>query len=151
MSADEGTAPAAPDAFCSGPPTSNRYEPTQTTIQLSMIVVITSCAPTVPFNRPAIPASAAPASIAPKIETMISSRLGSSTTFGSSVAISTAAIAPERYCPLPPMLKRPQRNANATARPVSTSAVHSSSVCWRFAAAVDVMSSVFHGNQTRAS
>ena len=98
-----------------------------------------------------MPASAAPASIAPRIETMISSRPGRLTTFGSSVAISTAAIEPERYWPLPPMLKRPQRNANATARPVSTSAVQSSSVCSRFDAACDVMSSVFHGNQTRAS
>jgi hypothetical protein len=33
---------------------------------------------------------------------------------------------------------------------VSTSAVQSSSVCSRFAAACDVMSSVFHGNQTCA-
>jgi hypothetical protein len=64
--------------------------------------------------------------------------------------MSTAAIAPERYWPLPPMLKRPQRNANATARPVSASAVQSSSVCCRFAAAAEVMSSVFQGNQTRA-
>jgi hypothetical protein len=48
------------------------------------------------------------------------------------------------------MLKSPQRKANATARPVSTSAVQRSSVCSRFDAACDVMSSVFQGNQTRA-
>jgi hypothetical protein len=34
---------------------------------------------------------------------------------------------------------------------VRTSAVQRISVCWRFAAAVDVMSSVFQGNQTRPS
>ena len=39
--------------------------PTQIAIQLSMIVVITSCAPTVAFRKPAIPAQAAPASVAP--------------------------------------------------------------------------------------
>ncbi len=38
--------------------------PTQSAIQLSMIVVITSCAPTVAFRKPAIPAHAAPQSIA---------------------------------------------------------------------------------------
>ncbi len=39
--------------------------PTQIAIQLSMIVEITSCAPTVAFRKPAIPAHAAPASVAP--------------------------------------------------------------------------------------
>ncbi len=34
----------------------NRYEPTQIAIQLSMIVVITSCAPTVALRMPAMPA-----------------------------------------------------------------------------------------------
>ena len=38
--------------------------PTQIAIQLSMIVEITSLAPTVAFSRPAMPAHAAPASVA---------------------------------------------------------------------------------------
>ena len=52
-------------AFCSGPPSPNSHSPTQMAIQLSMIVVITSWAPTVAFITPAIPAQAAPASVAP--------------------------------------------------------------------------------------
>ena len=73
MSSEDGTAPAAPAApVWNGPPTSKKYEPTQTTIQLSMIVVITSWAPTVPFRRPAMPAMNAPASIAPSTITRIS-------------------------------------------------------------------------------
>ena len=42
--------------FCSGPPWPNRYEPTQIAIQLSMIVEITSWAPTVALRIPAMPA-----------------------------------------------------------------------------------------------
>ena len=42
--------------FCNGPPCPKRYEPTQIEIQLSMIVEITSCAPTVAFRIPAMPA-----------------------------------------------------------------------------------------------
>jgi hypothetical protein len=75
---------------------------------------------------------------------------GRSTTCGSSVAIRTEAIEPARYWPWPPMLKSPQRKAKATARPTRTRAVQRSSVCWRFAAACEERSSVFHGNQTRA-
>ena len=43
----------------------------------------------------------------------------------------TEATAPTMYWPWPPMLNRPQRNANATARPVKMSVVVSSRVCWR--------------------
>jgi len=43
----------------------------------------------------------------------------------------TATIAPVMYWPCPPMLKRPQRNANDTASPVRISVVVSSSVCDR--------------------
>ena len=42
--------------FCSGPPWPKRYDAVQIAIQLSMIVEITSCAPTVAFSRPAMPA-----------------------------------------------------------------------------------------------
>ena len=41
----------------------------------------------------------------------------------------TAANEPTMYWPWPPMLNRPQRKANATARPVRISGVVSSSVC----------------------
>ncbi len=41
--------------------------PTQIAIQFSMIVEITSCAPTAAFRKPAIPAQTAPASVAPAI------------------------------------------------------------------------------------
>ena len=54
-------------SFCSGPPRPNRNTPTQIAIQLSMIVEITSCAPTVAFRKPAIPAQSAPQSVATTI------------------------------------------------------------------------------------
>ena len=46
--------------FCSGPPSPKSHEPTQIATQLSMIVEITSWAPTVAFRNPAIPAQIAP-------------------------------------------------------------------------------------------
>ena len=60
-------------------------------------------------------------------------------------------IAPARYWPWPPMLNMPQRNANATASPVSTSGTQMISVCWRLQAASDSMSFEFHGNGMCAS
>jgi hypothetical protein len=121
------------------------------TIQLSMIVVITSWTPTVPFRSPAMPARIAPASMAPMTENAIRSPPGRSTAFGISVATNTAAIEPARYWPWPPMLNRPHRNANATARPVRTSPTQRMSVWIRFAASTDTKSLVSQGNQTRAS
>ena len=55
---------AALALFWSGPPVPSRYVPPQIAIQLSMIVVITSWAPTVALRKPAIPAHTAPASVA---------------------------------------------------------------------------------------
>src|SRR5215204_7754608 len=52
---------------CSGPPIPKSQLAVQNAIQLSMIVVITSCAPTVAFRSPAIPAHAAPATVATTI------------------------------------------------------------------------------------
>ncbi len=52
---------------CSGPPRPNRYFPRKIAIQLSMIVVITSCAPTLAFRIPAIPPQIAPARIAARM------------------------------------------------------------------------------------
>jgi hypothetical protein len=43
------------------------------------------------------------------------------------------------------MLNRPQRNANATARPVRISGVVHSSVCCRLIAAIVRSSSLIHG------
>ena len=54
-------------AFWSGPPSPNSHAPTQIAIQLSMIVEITSWAPTVALRKPAIPAQSAPASVAAPI------------------------------------------------------------------------------------
>ena len=47
----------------SGPPISTRYAPPKMAIQFSMIVVITSWAPTVAFKMPAIPPQMPPATI----------------------------------------------------------------------------------------
>src|SRR5690349_10927432 len=130
------------EGFWSGPLCPNRYDPTQTAIQLSMIVVITSCAPVVALSTPAIPAYAAPASVP-------ATRQTSTCTNGSRWAklepSQTAKYEPARYWPCPPMLNRPQRKANATARPVRMIGVVRSSVCWRFPAATDDVS---QGNQT---
>src|SRR3954471_11207240 len=62
--------------FCSGPPSPNSHTPTQIAIQLSMIVEITSLAPTVAFSTPAIPAHAAPAAQASTITRMTCSTCG---------------------------------------------------------------------------
>ena len=49
--------------------------------------------------------------------------------------IQTASTAPAMYWPVPPMLKRPQRKANATARPVRISVVVAIRVCCMLSAA----------------
>ena len=139
MSLEIGIDGCAP---CSGPPWPKRYEPTQTAIQLSMIVEITSWAPTVAFNRPAMPAHAAPAS-APITSTSRTCRNG--LRLANEEPSQTAKIVPARYWPCPPMLNIPQRNANATARAVRMIGVVVSSVCCKFCAAVDAVS---HGNHT---
>ena len=56
---DAGTERCEP---CSGPPSSNRYWLPKIAIQFSMIVEITSCAPTDALSAPAIPAHTAPPS-----------------------------------------------------------------------------------------
>src|SRR6266851_132600 len=129
------------DEFCSGPPCPNRYEPTQIEIQLSMIVEITSCAPTVAFRIPAMPAYTAPAS-APTTRHKVTCRNG--LRLENDEPSQTAKIVPARYWPCPPMLNIPQRNANATARPVRMIGVVRSSVCCRFCAAMDAVSNGNH-------
>ena len=96
-----------------------------------MIVVITSCAPVVAFSNPAMPPQAAPASVAAIIAMITCSGPGRPE---NQIPNCTAVIAPTVYWPLPPMLKRPQRKAKATARPVRISGVTMIRVCWRLSA-----------------
>ena len=90
------------------------------------MVVITSWAPTVALRIPAIPAHAAPASAAATTANVMWTKLFISE---NDEPIQIAKYAPMKYWPWPPMLKRPQRKANATASPVRTSVVQRISVC----------------------
>src|SRR5581483_5389982 len=128
--------------FCSGPCCPKSHSPTHTAIQFSMIVVITSWAPTVALRMPAMPANMAPAS-EPATRQNTMCRNGSRCT--NDVPIHTAKYEPTRYWPWPPMLKRPHRNAKARASAEQMIGVVISRVCWRFDAAID---DVFHQNQT---
>ena len=94
-----------------------------------MIVEITSCAPVVAFRKPAIPAQAAPASAAATIAEQDVREASASSTNETPTQFATTS--PTRYWPWPPMLKRPQRNAKATASPVRISVVVCSSVWLR--------------------
>ncbi|MCZ7587743.1 MAG: hypothetical protein M5U27_02530 [Gaiella sp.] len=116
------------------PPSPKRNIPIQSTVQLSMMVEITSCAPTVALRKPAIPPSSPPISV-PITSTRITCRYGFMPS--KDEPTQTARIAPARYCPWPPMLNSPQRNANATASPTRISVVVWMSVCWRLNAAVE--------------
>ena len=130
-------------SFWSGPSSPNRKTPTQMTVQLSMIVVITSWAPTVALRNPAMPASSAPAAV-PTTSARRTCAIG--LMLSNDEPTQTARIAPERYWPWPPMLNRPQRKANATASPTRMSVVVWISVCWRLNAAVTRSVPVTHGN-----
>ena len=111
-------------------------------IQLSMIVEITSWAPTVAFRNPAMPAQSAPQS-APAI---VAKRMWRSGFIpAKEEPIQTASTAPAMYWPVPPMLKSPHRKANATARPVRISVVVAIKVCCMFSAAWARSSPVTHG------
>ena len=141
--------PTTAVSFWSGPPSPNRNGPTQIAIQLSMIVEITSWAlrpwlSETPRCRPTPRRRAWRSTIA-----SVMCRNGFNPS--NDEPIHTAQMLPTMYWPWPPMLKRPQRNANATARPVRTSVVVTISVCWRLTAANDSKSLTFHGNQTFAS
>ena len=80
---------------------------------LSMIVEITSLTPRVVRRMPAIPAHAAPASMATMIAAMVFSLPGSQ----AAPAKAAAAKAATRYWPSTPMLNRFIRNPIAAATP----------------------------------
>ncbi len=65
---------------------------------------------------------------------------------GSEEPTQAATVGPTMYWPWPPMLNRPQRKANATARPQRISGVVSISVCCRFIAAIVRSSALVHGS-----
>ena len=100
-------------SFWSGPPRPNRNAPTQIAIQLSMIVEITSWAPTVAFRKPAMPAQQRAREHArdDREQDVQRGRAGPA----NAEPIQTPTIAPTRYWPWPPMLNMPHRKANATA------------------------------------
>ena len=112
-------------------------------IQLSMIVEITSCTPTVAFRTPAIPAHSAPASAASAIARTMCRTAGMPL---NDDPTQTATIAPSVYWPWPPMLNSPARKANATASPTRMSVVVWMSVCWSASAAVVRSAPLTHGN-----
>ena len=100
-----------------------------------MIVEITSFAPVVAFSTPAMPAHAAPASVAP---TIASRTCGKVLMPAKLTPIQFAMTRPTRYWPSPPMLNIPQRKAKATASPVKMSVVDWSSVWVRLYPAIEV-------------
>ena len=128
--------------FWSAPPCPTSQLPDHTAIQFSMIVEITSCAPVSAFSRPAMPAYAAPASVAAAI---VSTMCSGPFIRRNDEPTHNAKIEPTRYWPWPPMLKRPQRKPTETARPQSTSAVVRRSVCCRFVAANERSLPLTHG------
>src|SRR5256886_1005721 len=112
-----GSVPAmltmAPEpAAASGPATSHPWTRWMA-IQLSRIVLITSCTPRRTFNQPASNPHPAPATAAP-------SRLRAIAPGRSRCPITAAARAPQMSWPSAPMLNRPTVNATATESPVST-------------------------------
>jgi hypothetical protein len=142
MSLEIGTSCFEGSDVCSGPLRLNAHTPTQSAIQLSMIVEITSLVPAIAFNAPAMPAHSAPAAQPPRIASTMCRKPGMS---ANEEPIHTAASEPMMNCPWPPMLNSPQRNANATASPVRISGVVLTSVCCRLSEAAMRSSSLVHG------
>ena len=143
MSLETGTSCWSGSLFCSGPPRLNSQIANQIAIQLSMIVEITSLVPAIAFSAPAMPAQTAPA----RPPAIIASTMCSSAGMPSNeLPTQTAKTEPRMYWPWPPMLNRPQRNANATARPARISGAVRSSVCCRLSAAIVRSSALVHGN-----
>src|SRR5207244_12441943 len=80
-----------------------------------MIVVTTSCAPTVALSTPGIPAHAAPAAIPPS--STMGSRIGDGRVLNL-IPMAVHAIDPTSNCPSAPMLNRPALKGRATETPV---------------------------------
>ena len=80
-----------------------------------MIVVTTSCAPTVALSTPGIPAHTAPAAIPPS--STMGSRIGDGRVLNL-IPMAVHAIDPTSSCPSAPMLNRPALKGRATATPV---------------------------------
>ena len=80
-----------------------------------MIVVTTSCAPTVAFNTPGMPAHTAPAAMPPS--STMGRRIGEGRVLNL-MPMAAQAIDPASSWPSAPMLNRPARNGKATATPV---------------------------------
>src|SRR5438067_11669306 len=85
-----------------------------------MIVVTTSCAPTVALSTPGIPAHSAPAAIPPS--STMGSRIGDGRVLNL-ITMAVHAIDPTSSCPSAPMLKRPAVQGRAPATPVVISGV----------------------------
>ena len=95
----------------------SRYATRYTAMLLSMIVVMTSCAPVRALRKPAIPAHRPPATAAASIATSRCSTGGRSRWN----ATQPAPTAPRMICPWAPMLNRPARNPMPRPRPARIS------------------------------
>ena len=128
--------PAARSAFCSGPPRPNSQtpDPDRDPVEHDRRDHLVGARAS-PSARPAIPAHSAPAERSPATmrEHDVQQRAACPRTTSRP---RPRRYEPTRYWPWPPMLNRPQRNANATARPVRISGVVRISVCCRFSAAI---------------
>ena len=134
-------------ARCSGAARRGRRGrcPPSSAIQLSMIVVITSCAPTVALRIPAMPPRPRP----PAPRRRSRGRRGAKPFMpANDEPTQIATIAPTKYWPWPPMLKSPQRNANATASPVRIAASSEDERLLEVVRREGVRVVQFHRNQT---
>ena len=120
-----GSAPACTACVCSVSGTRSRVESIQlssaSTMKLSMIVVITSCAPHFARSAPGTNPTAPPAHIAAIVQS--GTATSADVPAGSASPTSAAASPPAASCPSAPMLNRPARSPTATARPVQMSVV----------------------------
>ncbi len=124
-------APATTGAVCTVSATKRPRRPRPTTsaeaTKFSMMVVMTSCAPVLALSAPATAPRSAPAAAAASPAARTAS--GAGVAAGSEAPMTPQASDATAICPSPPMLKRPPRNATATASPVKTSGVARKTTC----------------------